>query len=72
MKSSTSEQTPSKCRKETRKTRTSVKCDICDKILANKKTLSSHILTHTGEKPHECTQCGHRFALKGTLSSHIA
>ena len=72
MESSTSERTLSKSRKEAGKIRTSVKCDICDKTLANKKTLSSHILTHTGEKPHECTQCGHRFALKGTLSSHIA
>ena len=29
------------------------------------------ISVHTGKKPHECTQCGKRFALKRNLSSHI-
>ena len=50
-----------------------IKCDICDKILANQITLNRHIASvHGGKKPFKCEICGHNSSQKGHLTLHIA
>lgn len=36
-------------------------CDICGKLFYRKYSLEKHHMSHTGDKPHECEQCGTRF-----------
>lgn len=45
---------------------------ICSITHINSFVLSSgHLLTHTGEKKHQCTTCGKRFTKAHHLKSHI-
>ena len=43
-------------------------CKICGKNSAN---IQSHMLIHSGEKPHECVVCGHKFRTKHNLNCHL-
>ena len=48
-----------------------VECKVCGKIFA--KDLKRHMLTHTGERPFQCSYCPNvpRFRLKAHLKSHL-
>ncbi|KAF8794137.1 Transcription factor YY2 like protein [Argiope bruennichi] len=46
-------------------------CPHCTYSTNLKGDFKRHQLTHTGEKPHECTFCGKRFSLKGNLQVHL-
>ncbi|XP_075731219.1 uncharacterized protein LOC119181374 isoform X3 [Rhipicephalus microplus] len=49
-----------------------VQCSQCSAMLANKRSLQDHMLTHSSERPYECDTCGTRFKRKGSLVRHHA
>lgn len=48
------------------------RCKRCNKLCNSKNALHYHFLSHTGERPHQCNECGKSFfassALKVILS----
>lgn len=47
-------------------------CHICKAAFSRRNTLKTHIMIHTGEKPHLCPfpGCGKRFSEKGNMKTH--
>ena len=43
----------------------------CNKSFNRAESLSSHFLTHTGEKPHKCTRCPKSFSQASNLTAHV-
>lgn len=49
----------------------SLKCQFCDKIFANARTLKSHHRSHLGLSPYKCESCDYASADKSTLIRHM-
>ncbi|KAK3874642.1 hypothetical protein Pcinc_020423 [Petrolisthes cinctipes] len=47
------------------------KCPYCDKYFIYPAKLTSHLRTHTGEKPFACPFCPYRATQQGNLNRHI-
>ena len=45
-------------------------CPVCTRAFKQKAHLSSHMLTHTGEKKMACQYCPKRFARRSDLRQH--
>ncbi|KAH6936668.1 hypothetical protein HPB50_020575 [Hyalomma asiaticum] len=45
-------------------------CEICQETFSSVLGLSSHIRTHTGERPYSCEECGASFTQSSTLREH--
>ena len=45
-------------------------CPFCSKVMKKSSHIRTHILIHTGEKPYECTICGHKFNQSSALNLH--
>ncbi|XP_053677002.1 zinc finger protein 501-like [Anopheles nili] len=46
------------------------KCSYCHRSFGKAETLKHHVMTHTGEKPHECAICFKRFIQLVALQTH--
>ncbi|XP_053731433.1 zinc finger protein 239-like isoform X3 [Synchiropus splendidus] len=46
-------------------------CHICGKQCKSTSTMTGHIASHTGEKPHRCHFCGKECRRKGDLKIHM-
>ncbi|XP_014101803.3 zinc finger protein 25 [Bactrocera oleae] len=45
-------------------------CRYCERTFAKPDTRKYHEMTHTGEKPNECSECGKRFLQPAALRTH--
>ena len=54
-----------------RQRREKLVCQLCRKSFKTESYMKSHLLTHTGEKPHKCLECGKQFRYKDSLKAHM-
>ena len=47
-------------------------CGFISRGVNYRQNLQNHMLTHTGEKPHQCPECPMRFLKKSNLKRHMA
>lgn len=47
------------------------KCMHCNKSYDDEEKFNRHTLFHTGGRPHECQECGKKFAFEDTLKRHL-
>nr|XP_023026544.1 zinc finger protein 70-like isoform X1 [Leptinotarsa decemlineata] len=45
-------------------------CSRCDRVLTSNSALSSHMKTHTGERPYSCSYCRKSFSYISSLTVH--
>jgi KRAB domain-containing zinc finger protein len=51
--------------------RKAITCTICGKVLYTPSGFKLHLLSHTGDRPHQCTVCGRKFLQRSTLKTHV-
>ncbi|RKP03374.1 hypothetical protein CXG81DRAFT_5995, partial [Caulochytrium protostelioides] len=43
----------------------------CERRFTGKFNLKSHMISHSQDKPHQCTECGNQFRRKHDLQRHV-
>lgn len=46
-------------------------CNICGRGFAANRTLTNHLRTHSGSRPHACSYCGAQFAQRTCMLAHV-
>ncbi|PZC70590.1 hypothetical protein B5X24_HaOG215537 [Helicoverpa armigera] len=46
-------------------------CNICGRGFAANRTLTNHLRTHSGSRPHACSHCGAQFAQRTCMLAHV-
>ncbi|KAG6446618.1 hypothetical protein O3G_MSEX004548 [Manduca sexta] len=46
-------------------------CPMCDKVFDRNHILKTHLRTHTGERPYQCSKCPAQFSQAGILNTHM-
>ena len=47
-----------------------VTCPVCGLVISRRRNLKIHLLVHSREKPHLCSECGQEFRQAGSLVAH--
>ncbi|XP_073454944.1 uncharacterized protein [Aquarana catesbeiana] len=56
---------------KSRSGKTSPPCDVCGKVLSDRRTLKKHLQIHTGQRTYQCSECDKSFSYKSHFNSHI-
>ena len=48
-----------------------VSCPVCGIVISRRRNLKIHMLVHSEEKPHLCSECGQEFRQTGSLVAHM-
>lgn len=46
-------------------------CPYCTYSTDRKPNIKRHKLTHTGQRPFQCSLCGHKFSMKQSVKRHM-
>lgn len=46
-------------------------CPFCGKSFVHRWMLERHQLTHSGQQPYKCNQCGRRFSVQSSAIRHV-
>jgi hypothetical protein len=59
-------------RSRRKRTNQELTCEYCSKVFTKKYNLTSHLKTHSNDRPYKCGVCGHSFARESDYNRHMS